>query len=269
MSGKKRRNGHYCKVCSEYKSNESFSGKGHANHICKRCSKKSPVEQAADMTLSKLYNMPFRKLNQVEKIWLENRINDQREEIKIAAQEVYNHMFPYAERNKRKKQLHIGKLSFRINTKVYDEFGDVQNVNCLFEVDKLIGSIVKTVYSSDESPLSRHEVSIFKADLAKFLKWIVHSLEIFEWEQDYCLNDDRYDLYNDGLFCSDEVCVPERKGKEPCNDLSQKVTWQVDVDYSIGTVQKTYGIHDYLPDKVNELYCGFEEYFIPPDCEES
>ena len=29
--------GHYCKICGEYKSNESFSGKGHAQHICKEC----------------------------------------------------------------------------------------------------------------------------------------------------------------------------------------------------------------------------------------
>ena len=44
MSKIKRKSGHYCKICSEYKSNESFSGKGHAKHICKRCSKKSPTD---------------------------------------------------------------------------------------------------------------------------------------------------------------------------------------------------------------------------------
>lgn len=31
----KKHKGHYCKMCGEYKSNESFSGKGHAQHICK------------------------------------------------------------------------------------------------------------------------------------------------------------------------------------------------------------------------------------------
>jgi hypothetical protein len=35
---KKKRQGHYCKVCGERKANEKFSGKGHANHICKACS---------------------------------------------------------------------------------------------------------------------------------------------------------------------------------------------------------------------------------------
>ena len=34
---KKKHQGHYCKVCGEYKSNESFTGKGHKNHICKKC----------------------------------------------------------------------------------------------------------------------------------------------------------------------------------------------------------------------------------------
>ena len=33
----KKHKGHYCKICGEYKSNESFSGKGHAQHICKKC----------------------------------------------------------------------------------------------------------------------------------------------------------------------------------------------------------------------------------------
>ena len=34
---KKKHRGHYCENCGEYKSNESFSGKGHAQHICKKC----------------------------------------------------------------------------------------------------------------------------------------------------------------------------------------------------------------------------------------
>ena len=33
----KMHKGHYCKICGEYKSNESFLGKGHAQHICKEC----------------------------------------------------------------------------------------------------------------------------------------------------------------------------------------------------------------------------------------
>ncbi len=32
--------GHFCKICGCSKSNESFSGSGHKNHICKKCSQK-------------------------------------------------------------------------------------------------------------------------------------------------------------------------------------------------------------------------------------
>ncbi|MEA4809388.1 hypothetical protein SDC9_25938 [bioreactor metagenome] len=34
---KKKRQGHYCKICGDRKANEKFSGKGHAVHICKEC----------------------------------------------------------------------------------------------------------------------------------------------------------------------------------------------------------------------------------------
>lgn len=37
---KKKRQGHYCRICGEYKANEKFSGRGHAQHICKACMSK-------------------------------------------------------------------------------------------------------------------------------------------------------------------------------------------------------------------------------------
>jgi hypothetical protein len=33
----KKRHGHWCWSCQRYRSNESFSGKGHAKHLCKDC----------------------------------------------------------------------------------------------------------------------------------------------------------------------------------------------------------------------------------------
>lgn len=47
---KKRKNhqGHYCRICGEYKANENFSGKGHARHICKQC-QSLPEDVKADM----------------------------------------------------------------------------------------------------------------------------------------------------------------------------------------------------------------------------
>lgn len=37
MAKKKKRHGHYCRICGEYKANEKFSGQGHAQLICKDC----------------------------------------------------------------------------------------------------------------------------------------------------------------------------------------------------------------------------------------
>ena len=50
---KKKHRGHYCKICGEYKSNESFSGKGHAQHICKKCM--SEMKKGN----KKVLNLPF------------------------------------------------------------------------------------------------------------------------------------------------------------------------------------------------------------------
>ena len=37
VTKKKKKQGHYCRICGERKPNEAFSGKGHAKHICKLC----------------------------------------------------------------------------------------------------------------------------------------------------------------------------------------------------------------------------------------
>lgn len=109
MSKKKsgRPHGHYCKICGEYKANEKFSGKGHAAHICKACSRLSATEKAEAQTITRLTNFPMGRLSASDKAWLENRLHDHRLEVAELAREVYNLHFPYAERNARKKQLHI------------------------------------------------------------------------------------------------------------------------------------------------------------------
>ena len=46
-----KKHGHYCKVCGEYKSNESFSGSGHAAHICKKCAALPAAQRSEEMIL--------------------------------------------------------------------------------------------------------------------------------------------------------------------------------------------------------------------------
>ena len=48
MAKKRKQQGHYCRICGEYKANEKFSGKGHVRHICKEC-QSLPDDVKADM----------------------------------------------------------------------------------------------------------------------------------------------------------------------------------------------------------------------------
>ena len=105
MSKKKNRpHGHYCKICGEYKANEKFSGKGHAAHICKSCSRLSAAEKAAAMDMNRLMDFPMRRLTDSEKNWLKAKMHDQCPEVADTAREVFNVCFPHAERNAMKKQ---------------------------------------------------------------------------------------------------------------------------------------------------------------------
>src|SRR6266481_6129317 len=36
--------GHYCRICGQNRPNEQFSGSGHKNHICKKCTKRPKDE---------------------------------------------------------------------------------------------------------------------------------------------------------------------------------------------------------------------------------
>ena len=87
-----KKHGHYCKICGEYKSNEKFSGKGHAAHICKACSRLPAEKRSEMMILNKLLNLPWR-LSKEQKTWLKNKTHDRCPEIKALAQEQYDIRF--------------------------------------------------------------------------------------------------------------------------------------------------------------------------------
>ena len=57
MAKKKRYKGQYCKICSEIKANEKFSGKGHSNHICKACSSLSVEKRNELVRMRKIMNI--------------------------------------------------------------------------------------------------------------------------------------------------------------------------------------------------------------------
>ena len=43
---RKRKQGHYRRICGEYKANETFRGKGHAHNICKSCMSNKKIDTA-------------------------------------------------------------------------------------------------------------------------------------------------------------------------------------------------------------------------------
>ena len=87
-----KKQGHYCRICGEYKANEKFSGKGHAQHICKQCAK-LPVEKRNEIrTVNRLMNLPF-WLSKEQRSWLEKMRKDEREDVRSAAEWAWESRF--------------------------------------------------------------------------------------------------------------------------------------------------------------------------------
>ena len=57
MVKKKRYRGHFCKVCRKILPNEKFSGKGHAAHICKKCTRKSKARKSEEIAITRIYSV--------------------------------------------------------------------------------------------------------------------------------------------------------------------------------------------------------------------
>ena len=99
--------------------------------------------------------------------------------------------------------------------------------------------------------------------MAKLLRYIVHTLEIFMWEQDYSMRSDNedYNLFLDGeqdFFMDDlEGILENQPPKEPEGSPS----WCVQVEYTNHTKQDISGYKDYLPEHPEELYFSLSEYF--------
>lgn len=263
--------GHYCKICGEYKANEKFSGKGHANHICKACSKLSAADKAEAQTITRLMNLHMGRLNDGEKKWLENRVHDRRPEVASLAREVYNMHFPYAERNARKKRLLINVLTFELlNTTVCNVYGDEFPVHVTFTANRLTGVLTMTDFDADGSEQS---VTLEKKNMTKLLRWVIHTLEIFMWEEDYNLAPDDYsdvpyfdllpEYWSDDWYDEDED-EDEGEDNEQADTASKaEIYWRVRLEYAASPDQEIISYQDYLYDKPDELFWALMEYFSP------
>ena len=57
--------GHWCKICDSVLPNEKFSGKGHKNHICKKCARLPKEELDAIMKKDEIFG--FLKQSNISK----------------------------------------------------------------------------------------------------------------------------------------------------------------------------------------------------------
>jgi ABC-type dipeptide/oligopeptide/nickel transport system ATPase subunit len=95
MTKKKKYRGHYCKVCGCIKPNEKFTGKGHKNHICKKCNKLSSENQKEKIILNKISRVfQYPNLSRNNKKLLKKYLDDPRENIQKAAKEILESFTP-------------------------------------------------------------------------------------------------------------------------------------------------------------------------------
>ena len=98
--------------------------------------------------------------------------------------------------------------------------------------------------------------------MTKLLRYIVHTLEVFMWEQDYSLTGDE-DGFLDDFFTEDEFDEddPEEMREVQPKETEGRPSWRVQVEYTNHTEQDIISYDDYLPERPEELYFLLLEYF--------
>ena len=94
-------------------------------------------------------------------------------------------------------------------------------------------------------------VTLEGGQMTKLLRYIVHTLEIFMWEQDYSLRPDErdYDPFFDGeedFFMED---LEDRLEIQPQKEPEGSLSWRVQVEYTNHTEQDICSYENYLPDR--------------------
>ena len=117
-------------------------------------------------------------------------MKDECPEVADTVRKIYNVCFPHAERNAMKKQFVINILSFEVHIDVYDGYGDIELADRRFTIDRKSRVLTMTDFQTGDVEQS---VTLEGGQMAKLLRYIVHTLEIFMWEQDYSLRPDAED----------------------------------------------------------------------------
>ena len=150
--------------------------------------------------------------------WLKKLCADKRPEVSEAAQEGYAARFPYAQRNERKKQLHIKHMELSVNGDIGDEYGEWEVEAATFVLDKSTTAI--RILSVD----GEKTVSIGSEKMNRLLNRIINNYEVFCWTDDYDLGD------------------PD----------DAESTWSIRIQYGNGEIQEIVSYEE-IPDKLYEL----------------
>ena len=123
--------GHFCYVCGEHKANEKFSGRGHANHMCKQCHALPVAKRNEMIAVRRASNMAFRYLSKTEINWLRKKMNDPRPEVRDAAREAHSIKFP----NHGRKMEKIIELKTPV---LYSELDDARKAETMERLEELL-----------------------------------------------------------------------------------------------------------------------------------
>jgi len=261
-TAKKKPQGHYCYVCGEHKANEKFSGKGHANHICKACAGLPVAERNAMQAIRRIEGMAMRHISDNEVKWLRNHLNDSRPEVQQAAREVYHMKFHRYERGQIKKGLTVFSLEFYLHGDVWDEDGDEFPVHVRITADQ-DGAFRLIDYAIEQET----QVAVDKSIAKKFMKSLIHEWDILFWDEDLSDSDAEYDPYLDIL--------PEYRDlddqEEDDEDFPQEPEQAAPQGDPICTVHlmlnkgksKELVFYNQLHDEPRELYWALLSFFEP------
>lgn len=109
-----------------------------------------------------------------------------------------------------KWQLVINTLSFELHTEIYDGYGDMETAERRFTIDRKSRVLTVTDFQAESGEQS---ATLEGGQMAKLLRYIVHTLAIFMWEQDYCLNPDENDFFTN-ILSEEDIYVDDLEKKE-------------------------------------------------------
>ena len=271
--GNNKPHGHYCYVCGEHKANERFSGKGHANHMCKACSALPVAERSEMIAIRKIENMAFRYLSEAEINWLRKRMKDSRSDVRKAATEVHQIKFPRYERNMEKKGLTAFSLELFLHHAIYDEYGDEVAVHARIRAERS-GLFRLIDYNLPEGEWER-ETQTEPKEAKRILKTAVQQLEAPFWDEDYSDKKYEYDPYLDVLheyrpdyddcnFFEDDENYEDKPDVMPPENREPVCSLQIELNNG---EDKKIVFYNSMPDKAEELFWALMEYFVPDENE--